>query len=329
VKIAEDGVKEFKAEGVEVIIVDTSGRHKQQADLFEEMEMVSDAVQPDDVVFVMDSTIGQAVHDQATAFKNSVAVGSVIITKLDGHAKGGGALSAVAATESPITFIGEGEHFDDLEAFDARSFVSRMLGMGDVQGLYHKIKDNIGLDNQPEMLEKFKKGVFTLRDMYEQFQNVMKLGNIGNVMSMIPGMANMIPKGQEKDGSNRIQKFLTIMDSMTAAELDGEGSVMMAPDRIRRVSRGAGVDEGLIHQLLTTHKQFEKMVGKMGKTGLMKGDDALNRNLQRNPKAVMAQVRRHEAGKRQSERETETERKRQKETQREQCMCMGAAEAVF
>ena len=84
---------------------------------------VSEAVDPDDVVFVMDSTIGQAVHDQATAFKNSVKVGSVIVTKLDGHAKGGGALSAVAATESPITFIGEGEHFDDLEPFDARSFV--------------------------------------------------------------------------------------------------------------------------------------------------------------------------------------------------------------
>eukprot|EP00947_MAST-08B_sp_MAST-8B-sp1_P000559 g559.t1 len=287
VKIAEDGVKEFKAEGIEVIIVDTSGRHKQQADLFTEMEEVSEAVSPDDVVFVMDSTIGQAVHDQATAFKSSVKVGSVICTKLDGHAKGGGALSAVAATESPITFIGEGEHFDDLEAFDARSFVSRMLGMGDVAGLYNKIKDNIGLDAQPELVERFKKGVFTLRDMYEQFQNVLKLGNMSTIMSMIPGMSNMM-QGQEKDGAKRIQQFLTVMDSMTVAELDGEAE--MSNDRIIRVSRGGGVAVELTLQLLKTHKQFEKMVGKMGKTGLMKGDDVLNKQMQRNPNMVMQQM---------------------------------------
>jgi signal recognition particle subunit SRP54 len=190
VKIARDGVDMFKKEGQEIIIVDTSGRHKQEASLFEEMQQIAEAVQPDDIVFVMDSSIGQAALEQATAFKEAVAVGSVIMTKLDGHAKGGGALSAVAATESPIVFIGTGEHFDDFETFEVRSFVSRLLGMGDVGGLMNAIKD-AGLDKQPELYQKLSQGVFTLRDMYEQFQNVMKMGPLGKVMSMIPGMSQV------------------------------------------------------------------------------------------------------------------------------------------
>jgi signal recognition particle subunit SRP54 len=135
VVIAREGVEEFKKAKFEMIIVDTSGRHKQSDDLFEEMQRVRDAVQPDEIIFVMDSTIGQAAKDQAQAFSETVDVGSVIITKLDGHAKGGGALSAVAMTGSPIVFIGTGEHFDDLEKFEAKSFIKRLLGMGDLESL--------------------------------------------------------------------------------------------------------------------------------------------------------------------------------------------------
>lgn len=110
-------MEEFKKNNFEIIIVDTSGRHKQESALFDEMKQVAAAVKPDEIIFVMDSSIGQACYDQATAFRKAVNVGSVIITKLDGHAKGGGALSAVAATESPVIFIGSGEHFEDFEEF--------------------------------------------------------------------------------------------------------------------------------------------------------------------------------------------------------------------
>ena len=120
-------MEQFRREKYELIIVDTSGRHRQEADLFAEMEQVNNAVRPDEVVFVM-PTIGQAVRSQAEAFRSSVDVGSVIITKLDGHAKGGGAMSAVAATESPIIFVGTGEHFNALEEFNAESFVSGCWG---------------------------------------------------------------------------------------------------------------------------------------------------------------------------------------------------------
>jgi signal recognition particle subunit SRP54 len=129
VQLAQEGVEKFKQEGFEIIIVDTSGRHKQEEDLFEEMIQISTVVKPNNVIFVMDGSIGQAAEAQAKAFKDTVDVGSIIITKMDGHAKGGGAISAVAATASPIVFIGTGEHIGDLEPFQAPQFISKMLGM--------------------------------------------------------------------------------------------------------------------------------------------------------------------------------------------------------
>ena len=154
VLIAEEGVERFVSDGYEVIIVDTSGRHRQEEALFDEMQEISAAVNPDSTVFVMDATQGQAVYDQALAFHSAVNVGSVIVTKLDGHAKGGGALSAVSATGSPIIFLGSGERFEDLDSFNAKSFVSKLLGFGDVRGLMEEMKSiNDGKD-QEEMMAK-------------------------------------------------------------------------------------------------------------------------------------------------------------------------------
>lgn len=181
VKIAEEGVKQFVKDGYEIIIVDTSGRHMQEAALFEEMEQVAAAVKPSDIVFVMDATIGQAAQAQAKAFRESVAVGSVIISKLDGNAKGGGALSAVAATGSPITFIGSGEHFDDFQAFEASAFVGKLLGRGDMRGLLEEMKDKGIMEESEEIMGRMSKGKFTFRDMHEQFASIMKLGSVSKV----------------------------------------------------------------------------------------------------------------------------------------------------
>jgi len=266
VVVAEAGVEQFRAEKYEIIIVDTSGRHKQQAALFEEMQEVARVVAPDDIIFTMDSSIGQAARDQAQAFKSSVPVGSVIITKLDGHAKGGGALSAVAATQSPIIFIGTGEHIDDFETFNAKSFVSRLLGMGDISGLLTMFEEEKLLD-QPELIKKLTEGTgdFTFRDMYEQFQNLLKLGPLGKVMSMIPGLSNMIGPGKEKESMARIKRFMTIMDSFTAEELDSTMKIFEAtPNRLVRIARGAGVQLRHVHEVLETYKPFKKVASKMG-----------------------------------------------------------------
>ena len=338
VAIAAEGVAQFRKEKYEVIIVDTSGRHRQEAALFEEMQEIRVAIEPDNVVFVLDATQGQAVHEQATSFHEAIDIGSVVVTKLDGHAKGGGALSAVAATGAPILFLGSGEHFDDFEPFVARSFVSRLLGMGDMSApvwkstcvsgarravrnqhrhaieqvprrwrggrrgeravkfcfphrstLVKQIKDTIGDDKNDEMMEKFSKGEFTLRDMYEQFENVMKLGPLSKVMAMIPGIPQMGGEGDE--GGNRLKRFMYMMDSMTDDELDGRVDLNRAPSRVDRVARGSGTHPMEVQMLLRCHKQFEGVVTKMGKSGLMKGgDEQMVKQMQRNPNQVLQQL---------------------------------------
>jgi len=292
VQIASDGVEQFKAEGYEVIIVDTSGRHRQEAALFEEMQEIRAAVEPDNIVFILDATQGQAVHDQAASFHEAVDIGSCIITKLDGHAKGGGALSAVAATGAPIIFLGSGEHFDDFEPFRAQSFVSRLLGFGDMRGLVESIKETVDDSKSPAAMDRMAKGVFTLRDMYEQFTNVMKLGPLSKVMGMIPGMPAGLMNGAAGDDSQkRLKKFMYMMDSMTDAELDGLVDLDKAPGRVARVARGSGTHPQEVMALLATHRQFEGMVKKMSKAGMMKGSDKdMAKQIQRNPKQAMSNI---------------------------------------
>mmetsp|Transcript_12342 Transcript_12342/g.39113 ORF Transcript_12342/g.39113 Transcript_12342/m.39113 type:complete len:499 (+) Transcript_12342:569-2065(+) len=283
-KIAADGVEMFKKENYDMIIVDTSGRHKQETALFEEMRAVSEVVKPDQTIFVMDSSIGQAAHDQANAFRQTVDVGAVIVTKMDGHAKGGGALSAVAATKSPIIFIGTGEHMDEFEIFDTKPFVSRLLGLGDWSGFMDKIQDVIPQDQQPELLEKLAEGKFSMRILYEQFANILKMGPMGQVMSMIPGFSSdLMPKGREKESQAKIKRYMCIMDSMTDKELDtGDIKSLEQPSRIMRLARGSGRHPRDVHELLEEFKRLSKMWGKMkGLKMPKKGGNlsALNQNM--------------------------------------------------
>eukprot|EP00003_Mantamonas_plastica_P021577 TRINITY_DN3517_c0_g2_i1.p1 TRINITY_DN3517_c0_g2~~TRINITY_DN3517_c0_g2_i1.p1 ORF type:complete len:509 (-),score=185.37 TRINITY_DN3517_c0_g2_i1:123-1607(-) len=263
VRVAGDGVQKFKDEGYEIIIVDTSGRHKQEEALFEEMEQVSEAVEPNDVVFIMDSSIGQAAYDQAKAFHDKVTVGSCIITKMDGHAKGGGALSAVAATGSPIIFIGTGEHIQDFETFKPRSFLGRLLGLGDMNALMETIQD-VGLENQTAMIQRMAAGKFTMRDLYEQLSNIMKMGPLNKVMSMLPGFGqDLLTKGKEQESMDRLKGFMCTMDSMTDEELDCDGALFKQKTRVTRIARGAGKSNKFVEELLTEYKRFGKVVKKM------------------------------------------------------------------
>ncbi|KAE8705095.1 Signal recognition particle 54 kDa protein 3 [Hibiscus syriacus] len=259
VKIAVEGVERFKKENCDLIIVDTSGRHKQEAALFEEMRQVSEATKPDLVIFVMDSSIGQAAFDQAQAFKQSVAVGAVIVTKMDGHAKGGGALSAVAATKSPVIFIGTGEHMDEFEVFDVKPFVSRLLGMGDWSGFMDKIHEVVPMDQQPELLQKLSEGNFTLRIMYEQFQNILKMGPIGQVFSMLPGFSSeLMPK-----------------------ELDSSNPKLMNESRMMRIARGSGRHIREVMEMMEEYKRLAKIWSKMKGLKIPKKGEmsALSRNM--------------------------------------------------
>eukprot|EP00045_Choanoeca_perplexa_P005575 m.47042 g.47042 ORF g.47042 m.47042 type:complete len:524 (+) comp13195_c0_seq1:229-1800(+) len=274
--IAANGVAQFKGEGFDIIIVDTSGRHMQEESLFEEMLQVSAAVHPDQTIFVMDASIGQACFDQAKAFKDKVDVGAVIVTKLDGHAKGGGALSAVAATNSPIVYIGTGERIVDLEPFEARSFVKKLLGLGDLQGLVERVSE-LDIKEDPAMMKRIVQGGFTLRDMYEQFTTLQKMGSFGQIMSMIPGMSQVFggDKGNEEQMSKKMGRTMTMMKSMTDDELDSpKGAKIFKSQRSRilRVCRGAGVFPQEVEELLMQYTKFSDVIKKMGGVkGLLDG----------------------------------------------------------
>lgn len=296
VVIAAEGVEKFKKENFEIIVVDTSGRHKQEESLFEEMLQVSNAVVPDNVIFVMDASIGQACESQARAFKEKVDVASVIVTKLDGHAKGGGAMSAVAATRSPIIFIATGEHIDDFEPFKVKPFVQKLLGMGDLEGLIDKVNE-LKLDENEELIEKLKHGQFTLRDMYEQFQNIMKMGPFSQIMSMIPGFGqDFMSKGNEQESMKRLKRLMTMMDSMTDRELDSLKATELfqkQSGRVTRVARGSGTSVGEVKELLQQYKKFAEMVKKMGSIkGLFKSGDMSAKNV--NP-VQMSKLNQHMA----------------------------------
>ncbi|KAK2959341.1 putative Signal recognition particle 54 kDa protein [Blattamonas nauphoetae] len=267
--IAETGVNFMKQEKFDLIIVDTSGRHKQSADLLNEMEQVANTIKPDDIVLVMDSSIGQSAYDQAAAFRSKVKIGSVIITKLDGHAKGGGALAAVAATNSPITFLGDGEGFDALRVFNPSSFISTLIGAGDINALVDKIEGLNITKKAPDMITNLVGDKFCMKDMRSMFEMFEDIGPVSQMMEMIPGgMGRMYENlrqqtggGSDEDVAGRMRKFVTILDSMTPKEL--AMTKPLPPERYPRLARGSGQPLGMVEYLMQSFKLFAKMGQQM------------------------------------------------------------------
>jgi signal recognition particle subunit SRP54 len=204
------------------------------------MKQISDAIEPDNVIFVLDGTIGQAADAHARAFKETVNIGSIVITKMDGHAKGGGAISAVAATNSPIVFIGTGEHIQDLEMFKANTFINKMLGMGDLAGLFESLQDS-KIDKEA-LVKNFVEGKFVFRDFKSQVELISGLGPISKIMGMIPGMSGLSNSSMDELGGIKFKEYITIMNSMSKSELDGDSSSFRKNhSRLRRISVGSGV----------------------------------------------------------------------------------------
>ncbi|ASJ09951.1 signal recognition particle [Thermococcus sp. P6] len=269
VKLAREGVEHFKARGVDVIIVDSAGRHREERGLIEEMRMISEAIKPHEVILVIDGTIGQQAYNQALAFKEATPIGSIIVTKLDGSAKGGGALSAVAATGAPIKFIGVGERIDDIEPFDPKRFVSRLLGMGDIEGLLQKLEElQKGQELKEEDIDKFLKGRFNLKDMYAQLEAMQKMGPLKQVLQMIPGLGYSLPEDAVKVGEEKLKRYRVIMDSMTEEEL--ENPEVINYSRIKRIARGSGTSTREVRELLQQYNQMKRTFKSLDKRKLSK-----------------------------------------------------------
>ncbi len=266
----------------DVVIVDTAGRDALSTDLIAELKAVAAAVQPSENLLVISADIGQAAERQATAFHEACKITGVIVTKLEGTAKGGGALSACAVSGAPIKFVGVGEKIEDLEKFNPKGFVGRLLGMGDIEALLEKAKEAVTEDEAKDMSEKFLKGEFTLLDLYEQMQAIKKMGPIAKVMEMIPGFGQLkLPKDVLDVQEANLKKWKFAMDSMTRKELEDPEAV--TSDRIERIAKGAGTSTGEVKDLLKQYRQSKKVVKMfkganpkkmqqmIGKMGGMKG----------------------------------------------------------
>jgi signal recognition particle subunit SRP54 len=256
VKVVREGLKVLNDK--DLIIVDTAGRHKEEKELIKEMKDIEKHVKPDEVIMVIDGTIGQQALAQAKTFHEATPIGAIIVTKLDGSSRGGGALSAVAATGAPIKFIGTGEKIEDLEAFIPSRFVGRLLGMGDLETLLEKVHD-AEIKVPQKKAKEIMSGNFTLTDMYEQFQAVKKMGPFGKVMKMIPGLSSAnVPDEMLNTAEGRLDKWGVIIQSMTPAEK--ENPKLLNSSRARRIARGSGTTEKEVKELLKQYVMMRKML---------------------------------------------------------------------
>ena len=258
VKVVKEGMDKFKRSS-DVIIVDTSGRHKLEDDLIDEMKDIFKATKPDEKLLVMDAAVGQQAGPQAKAFNDAVGITGIVLTKLDGTAKGGGALSAAAEVGAPIVFIGTGEHPSDFEKFEPAGFISRLLGMGDIKGLLERAEESLKGKDADKTARRIMSGKFTLHDMYDQMDMLSGMGSLSKVAEMLPG--GFPGKGKIKEDDmdkteNKLQKFKIIMDSMTDEEMN-DPSIVRA-SRIKRIARGAGVENKNVKELLKYYNVMKR-----------------------------------------------------------------------
>lgn len=263
--IIKDGLNKFK--GYDAVLIDTAGRHKEETALIEEMKKLHSEVTLSEVILVIDGMIGQRAYDQAKAFANTVPVGSVLVTKMDSSAKGGGALAAAAATDAPIKFIGTGESIEDIESYVPKRFVSRLLGMPDVRAL-EKISE--------ELPETVKKGELSLKDMLEYFEKMEGGGLMDRLKGSLPGVS----KVPENLIENRLKQQKAILRSMTEGELVNSSLIEKERSRIKRIAIGSGTSIKLVRNLLSQYKNLKKMTKSLMKRRNIDKKEALSKLMQ-------------------------------------------------
>ena len=264
-EIAYRGVLSLRERGAEIIIIDTAGRHGygEEEALLEEMRRISDRVKPDEVILVMDAAMGQKAYDLAARFHKYTPIGSILVAKMDGTARGGGVLSAVVATGARVKFIGYGEKLDELEVFKPRSFVARLLGLGDLEGILERLKTLEEARQLEEIAEDIAKGKLNLRIVYRQLKTARRMGPLTRILQMIPGLtlAPEVLREAAKLGEEKIDKWLAIMESMTYEEL--ENPDLIDRSRIRRIAIGSGTTVEDVRELLNYYKNLKNIVKKL------------------------------------------------------------------
>jgi len=258
IKVVKEGLSKFKR-SADVIIVDTSGRHKLEDELINEMKEIFKATKPDEKLLVMDAAMGQQSGPQAKAFNEAIGITGIVLTKLDGTAKGGGALSAASEVGAPIVFVGTGEHPTDFEKFDPQGFISRLLGMGDIKLLLERAEESMKGKDAEKAARRLMSGKFNLNDMYDQMDMIAGMGPLSKVAEMLPfGNSAKLKKVDMDDTQNKLQKFRIIMDSMTGEER--EKPDIIKASRVKRIARGAGVENKDVKEVLKYYNMTKRMM---------------------------------------------------------------------
>ena len=266
-KIVENGLKHFKNSNLDIILIDTAGRHKQEKDLLEEMKQINKVATPDLALLVIDGTIGQQCFAQAEAFHKTVPVGGIIITKLDSSAKGGGAIAASTATGAQVMYIGTGERIDDLEIFSPTRFVGRLLGMGDIQAVLDLAK-RLESEADDVRMKRISSGKMNMEDFYYQLEEVTKVGSFQGLLESMPGLSGMVKEDQIDQMEEKVDKWRYIIQSMNKDEKADPD--LLNASRVKRIARGSGWPEHDVKELMKNYKNSKSMM-KASKGRQMQG----------------------------------------------------------
>lgn len=255
----------------DLILIDTAGRDALSSDLIKEIKDISKLAKPTETLLIMSADVGQTAKSQASKFKEAVDITGVIITKMDSTAKAGGALTACAEVGAPVIFLGTGEKNSDLESFNPESFLSRLLGMGDLKTLMEKIHSVIDKDTIAEQQKRLSEGKFTLDDLSAQLESMNTIGGMDKLMSMIPGFGKIkekVSSEQMEQQENKIKKWKHAISSMTKEERENPEIIEKQTSRLQRISHGSGIPTSDIRNLI---KQFKMLKDMTSMSGSMKG----------------------------------------------------------
>lgn len=269
IAIANEAISAAKKQHMDVLLVDTAGRLAIDEDMMAEIQGLQKAINPIETLFVIDAMIGQDAVNTAKAFNDALPLTGVILTKVDGDARGGAALSVRETTGKPIKFLGMGEKVDALEPFHPDRIASRILGMGDVLSLIEEAERKIDKDKAQKLVEKVQKGTrFDLNDLREQLTQMDNMGGMSSMLEKMPGMGNVSQMMEQANAGSQFKKMRVIIDSMTAAERKNPD--ILNGSRKRRISKGSGTELQDLNRLLKQHKQMAKMMKKMKGNGMKK-----------------------------------------------------------
>ena len=263
VAIAREGLRHGRDHGNDVVILDTAGRLHIDEELMGELQSIKSAVEPSEIMLVVDAMTGQDAVNVASAFNEALDIDSVLLTKLDGDTRGGAALSVLAVTGKPIKFVGVGEKLDELEPFHPERMASRILGMGDVLTLIEKAQSSIDEKKSIEMLQKMKQNSFDMNDLLEQMYQIKNMGSMKQVISMLPGVGNQLKDVDIDD--HKLVIIEAMITSMTKEER--ERPSIINPSRKRRIAAGSGTRVEDVNRLLKQFEQMQKMMKQLTRFG--------------------------------------------------------------